>query len=140
MGFTGIHATGIVGASDLLGAGAAQSDINGMLTLNMPLIPGGQISAAALGLPAREDAEWGAHYCCTWDFYTEAAIMLDAIKQADSVDPTVVKAKIDQPGAQFTYAAINNGIATFGSAASDAVFGATVGASSGYQFLAYRYR
>jgi len=54
--------------------------------------------------------------------------MLDAIKQADSVDPTVVKAKIDQPGAQFTYAAINNGIATFGSAASDAVFGATVGA------------
>jgi branched-chain amino acid transport system substrate-binding protein len=128
MGFTGIHATGIVGASDLLGAGAAQSDINGMLTLNMPLIPGGQVSAAALGLPAREDAEWGAHYCCTWDFYSEAGIMLDAIKQADSVDPTVVKAKIDQPGAQFNYAAINNGIATFGSAASDAVFGAIVGA------------
>jgi hypothetical protein len=99
-----------------------------MLTLNMPLIAGGQISAAALGLPAREDAKWGAHYCCTWDFYSEAGIMLDAIKQAGSVDPTVVKAKLDQPGAQFNYAAINNGIATFGSAASDSVFGATVGA------------
>jgi len=47
--------------------------------------------------------------------------MLDAIKQAGSVDPTVVKAKLDQPGAQFNYAAINNGIATFGSAASDSV-------------------
>ena len=65
--------------------------------------------------------------------------MLDAIKQADSVDPTVVKAKIDQPGAQFTYAAINNGIATFGSAASDAVFGCGSRSPSGYQFMAYRY-
>ena len=126
LGFTGIHATGIVGASDLLPI-AGQAAIEGMLTLNMPLIPGGQISDAALGLPAREDARWGAHYCCTWDFYSEAAIMLDAIKQAGSVDPTVVKAKLDQPGAQFKYAAINNGIATFGSGASNAVFGISVG-------------
>jgi ABC-type branched-subunit amino acid transport system substrate-binding protein len=126
LGFTGIHATGIVGASDLLPI-AGQAAIEGMLTLNMPLIPGGQISDAALGLPAREDARWGAHYCCTWDFYSEAAIMLDAIKQAGSVDPTVVKAKLDQPGAQFKYAAINNGIATFGSGASNAVFGTSVG-------------
>jgi branched-chain amino acid transport system substrate-binding protein len=128
LGYTGIHATGIVGASDLLPIAGSAAAIEGMLTLNMPLIPGGQISNAVLGLPAREDARWNAHYCCTWDFYSEAMIMLDAMKQAGSVDPTVVKAKIDQPGAKFTYAAITNGIATFGSAASDAVFGPTVGA------------
>ena len=92
------------------------------------MIANSQISAAVLGLPAREDAKIGAPtYCCTWDFYSEAMIMLDAIKQAKSVDPTVVKAKIDSAGAKFTYAAINNGTATFGSAASDAVFGTTVG-------------
>jgi ABC-type branched-subunit amino acid transport system substrate-binding protein len=128
LGYTGIHATGIVGASDLLPIAGSAAAIEGMLTLNMPLVPGGQISNVVLGLPAREDARWNAHYCCTWDFYSEAMIMLDAMKQAGSVDPTVVKAKIDQPGAQFTYAAITNGIATFGSAASNAVFGATVGA------------
>jgi branched-chain amino acid transport system substrate-binding protein len=124
--YKGIHATGIVGAADLLPL-ASQAAIEGMLTLNMPLIANSQISDAALGLPAREDAKWGAHYCCTWDFYSEAMIMLDAIKQAKSVDPTVVKAKIDSPGAKFTYAAIKNGTATFGSAASNAVFGTSVG-------------
>ena len=125
-GYKGIHATGIVGAADLLPL-ASQAAIEGMLTLNMPLIANSQISDAALGLPAREDAKWNAHYCCTWDFYSEAMIMLDAIKQAKSVDPTVVKAKIDSPGAKFTYAAIKNGTATFGSAASNAVFGTSVG-------------
>jgi branched-chain amino acid transport system substrate-binding protein len=124
--YKGIHATGIVGAADLLPL-ASQAAIEGMLTLNMPLIANSQISDAALGLPAREDAKWSAHYCCTWDFYSEAMIMLDAIKQAKSVDPTVVKAKIDSPGAKFTYAAIKNGTATFGSAASNAVFGTSVG-------------
>ena len=126
MGFTGIHATGIVGASDLLPL-ASQAAIEGMLTLNLPLISGSQISDAVLGLRAREDAKWGAHYCCTWDFYSEAMIMLDAMKQAKSVDPVVVKAKIDSAGAKFTYAAITNGTATFGSAASNAVFGTAVG-------------
>ena len=94
----------------------------------MPLIPGGQISAAALGLPAREDARWGAHYCCTWDFYSEAAIMLDAIKQAGQRRPDCSQSKNRPARSQFKYAAINSGIATFGSAASDAVFGASVGA------------
>ena len=130
MGFTGIHATGIVGASDLL-AIAGQAAIEGMLTLNMPLVPGGRVSDVVLGLPAREVAHsgsgWGTAYCCTWDFYSEAMIMFDAMKQAGSVDPTVVKAKLDQSGAQFKYAAINNGIATFGSPASNAVFGANGG-------------
>jgi ABC-type branched-subunit amino acid transport system substrate-binding protein len=125
-GYKGIHATGIVGAADLLPI-AGQAAIEGMLTLNLPLISGSQISDAVLGLPAREDAKWGAHYCCTWDFYSEAMIMLDAMKQAKSVDPAVVKAKIDSPGAKFTYAAIKNGQATFGSAASNAVFGTAVG-------------
>jgi branched-chain amino acid transport system substrate-binding protein len=124
--YKGIHATGIVGAADLLPL-ASQAAIEGMLTLNMPLIANSQISDAALGLPARETAKWGTPYCCTWDFYSEAMIMLDAIKQAKSVDPTVVKAKIDSPGAKFTYAAIKNGTATFGSAASNAVFGTSVG-------------
>jgi branched-chain amino acid transport system substrate-binding protein len=130
MGYTGIHATGIVGASDLLKI-AGQAAIEGMLTLNMPLISGGQVSNVVLGLPAREVAhsgsEWGTAYCCTWDFYSEAMIMFDAMKQADSVDPTVVKAKIDQAGAKFTYAAINGGTATFGSPASNALFGANGG-------------
>ena len=125
-GYKGIHATGIVGAADLLPI-AGQAAIEGMLTLNLPLISGSQISDAVLGLPAREDAKWGAHYCCTWDFYSEAMIMLDAMKQAKSVDPVAVKAKIDSPGAKFTYAAIKNGQATFGSAASNAVFGTSVG-------------
>jgi deoxyhypusine synthase len=49
-------------------------------------------------------------------------------KASRQCGPTVVKAKLDQPGAQFKYAAINNGVATFGSAASDSVFGVTVGA------------
>jgi len=123
--YAGIHATGIVGAADLLPI-AGQDAIEGMLTLNLPLIPP-QVSNAVLGLPAREDAKWGAHYCCTWDFYSEAMIMLDAMKQAKSVDPTVVKAKIDQSGAKFVYAALNGGTATFGSAASNAVFGADGG-------------
>jgi len=130
MGFKGIHATGIVGAADLLKI-AGQAPIEGMLTLNMPLIPGGQVSSAVLGLPAREVAHsgsaWGTAYCCTWDFYSEAGIMFDAMKQAKSVDPTVVKAKLDQAGAKFNYAAINNGIATFGSPASNAIFGANGG-------------
>ena len=125
-GYKGIHATGIVGAADLLPI-AGQAAIEGMLTLNLPLISGSQISDAVLGLPAREDTKWGAHYCCTWDFYSEAMIMLDAMKQAKSVDPVAVKAKIDSPGAKFTYAAIKNGQATFGSAASNAVFGTSVG-------------
>jgi branched-chain amino acid transport system substrate-binding protein len=125
-GYKGIHATGIVGAADLLPL-AGQAAIEGMLTLNLPLISGSQISDAVLGLPAREDAKWGAHYCCTWDFYSEAMIMLDAMKQAKSVDPVAVKAKIDSTGAKFTYAAIKNGQATFGSAASNAVFGTSVG-------------
>jgi branched-chain amino acid transport system substrate-binding protein len=126
--YKGIHATGIVGAADLLPlVGGTQSTIEGMLTLNMPLIANSQISDAALGLPDREDAKWGAHYCCTWDFYSEAMIMLDAIKQAKSVDPTVVKAKIDSTGAKFTYAAIKNGTATFGSSASNTIFGTDVG-------------
>jgi hypothetical protein len=102
-----------------------------MLTLNMPLISGGQVSSAVLGLPAREVAHsgsaWGTAYCCTWDFYSEAGIMFDAMKQAKSVDPTVVKAKLDQAGAKFNYAAINNGIATFGSPASNAIFGTNGG-------------
>jgi hypothetical protein len=106
---------------------ASQAAIEGMLTLNLPLISGSQVSDAVLGLPAREDSKWGAHYCCTWDFYSEAMIMLDAMKQAKSVDPVVVKAKIDSPGAKFTYAAIKNGEAIFGSAASNAVFGTAVG-------------
>jgi ABC-type branched-subunit amino acid transport system substrate-binding protein len=124
--YKGIHATGIVGAADLLPI-AGQAAIEGMVTLNLPLISGSQASDAVVGLPAREDAKWGAHYCCTWDFYSEAMIMLDAMKQAKSVDPVAVKAKIDSAGAKFTYAAIKNGTATFGSAASDAVFGAAVG-------------
>ena len=98
-----------------------------MLTLNLPLISGSQISDAVLGLPAREDAKWGAHYCCTWDFYSEAMIMLDAMKQAKGRPDWWSKQRLTQPGAKFTYAAIKNGEATFGSAASDAVFGATVG-------------
>jgi branched-chain amino acid transport system substrate-binding protein len=130
LGYKGIHATGIVGAGDLLPI-AGQAAIEGMLTLNLPLISGSQISDAVLGLPAREVAKsgtgWGTAYCCTWDFYSEAMIMLDAMKQANSVDPTVVKAKIDSAGAKFTYAAIKNGQATFGSAASNGVFGAIVG-------------
>ena len=125
-GYKGIHATGIVGAADLLPL-ASQAAIEGMLTLNLPLISGSQVSDAVVGLPAREDAKWGAHYCCTWDFYSEAMIMLDAMKQAKSVDPVAVKAKIDSAGAKFTYAAIKNGTATFGSTASNAVFGTSVG-------------
>ena len=124
--YKGIHATGIVGAADLLPL-SSQAAIEGMLTLNLPLIAGSKISDAVLGLPAREDAKWGAHYCCTWDFYSEAMIMLDAMKQAKSVDPAVVKAKLDEPGAKFTYAAIKSGQATFGSEASNAVFGTSVG-------------
>ena len=125
--YKGIHATGIVGAADLLPL-SSQAAIEGMLTLNLPLIStSSQLTDVILGLPAREDAKWGAHYCCTWDFYSEAMIMLDAMKQAKSVDPAVVKAKLDEPGAKFTYAAIKSGQATFGSEASNAVFGTSVG-------------
>jgi branched-chain amino acid transport system substrate-binding protein len=129
MGFRGLEASGIVGAADLVDI-SGKAAIEGMVTLNMPLVAG-VVTDAILGLPARQDAKWGAHYCCTWDFYSQAMTLFQAIKKAKSVDPEKVKAILDDHTQTFDYAALVGGKATFGSAQANTVFGA----DGGHQIL-----
>jgi branched-chain amino acid transport system substrate-binding protein len=121
MGYRGLQTTGIVGAADLVDI-SGKPAIEGMVTLNMPLISG-VVTDAILGLPARQDAKWGAHYCCTWDFYSQAMILFQAMQKAKSVDSVKVKAILDDYSQSYDYAALVGGKATFGSTPSMTVFG-----------------
>jgi ABC-type branched-subunit amino acid transport system substrate-binding protein len=122
MGYKGIlSAGGIVSASDMVGI-AGQADLEGVISTDLPLVAP-TVSPTILGLPAREDAKWGAHYGSTWDFYSQAWTMFQAIKKADSVDTTAVKAILDDDTQKYDYAAITGGYATFGSPTAIAQFG-----------------
>ena len=122
MGYKGIlSAGGIVGAADMLPI-AGQGDLEGVISTSLPLVAP-TVSPVVLGLPAREVAKWGTSYGSTWDFYSQAWTMFQAIKRAGSVDTTAVKAILDDDTQKYDYAAITGGFATFGSTAALAQFG-----------------
>jgi len=61
----------------------------------------------------------GANYGSTWDFYSQAWTMFQAIKKAgEQRRYTAVKAILDDDTQKYDYAAISGGFATFGSPAA----------------------
>jgi branched-chain amino acid transport system substrate-binding protein len=113
MGYKGLFTEGNIDAADMVPiAGAANMEglIDADLYLQAPIA-----SPTILGLPARSTAEWGASYGDEWDFYSEAWVLFQAIKKADSIDTTAVKAVLDNDSNVYDYAAITGGTATFGS-------------------------
>jgi branched-chain amino acid transport system substrate-binding protein len=123
LGFTGILSYGgKTAAADMVKI-AGQDALEGVLTTNLPLLPP-QVSDVVIGLPARETAKYGAAYGNTWDFYSQASIMIAAMKRANSVDSTAVRNILQDSTQKWPYVAINGGVATFGSAVAQQVYGA----------------
>ena len=122
MGYKGVILAGTVGAADLLPI-AGEAALEGVYTSNLPM-KAPTVTDAVLGLPAREVAKWGTAYCCTWDFYSQAMVMIEAMKRAKSVDSTAVRNILQDGTQKWPYAAINGGVCTFNSAPAQALYGA----------------
>ncbi|MFY9813105.1 MAG: ABC transporter substrate-binding protein [Dehalococcoidales bacterium] len=122
LGFKGVEAGDTYAATDLVPI-AGQAAVEGFIDTNLPQ-EAPYVSTVALGLPAREVAKWGASYGSTWDFYSQAMIMFTAMQRAQSVDPTAVKAILEDTTQKWPYVAIANGVSTFGSPTAQALYGA----------------
>ena len=96
LGYKGVEAGDTYAATDLVpiaGQAAMEGSICWAANTLSPRAP--YVSTVALGLPAREVAKWGASYGSTWDFYSQAIIIFTAMRRAQSVDPTAVKAILE---------------------------------------------
>ena len=122
MGFKGIIADGTVGAADLLPI-AGQAALEGVYDSNLAL-QAPFVTPTVLGLKDREVARWGTAYCCTWDFYSQATLMYDAMKKANSIDTTAVKNILQDTTQKWPYAALTGGVSVFGSDQAKALYGA----------------
>ena len=121
-GYKGIIADGTVGAADLLPI-AGQAALEGVYDSNLAL-QAPQVTTTVLGLKDREVARWGTAYCCTWDFYSQATLMYDAMKKAKSVNTTAVRNILQDPTQKWPYAALTGGVSVFDSAQAQALYGA----------------
>jgi branched-chain amino acid transport system substrate-binding protein len=121
-GFKGVEAGDTYAATDLVPI-AGQAAMEGFIDTNLPQ-EAPYVSDVALGLPAREVAKWGTSYGSTWDFYSQAMIMFTAMQRARSVDPTAVKAILEDPTQEWPYVAIAGGVSTFDSPTAQALYGA----------------
>jgi ABC-type branched-subunit amino acid transport system substrate-binding protein len=122
MGYKGHIALSTDAASDMLPI-AGEAALEGVTDTNLAM-QAPYVTSTVLGLPAREVAKWGASYVSTWDFYSQALIMFDAMKAANSVDTTAVKTILQDPTREWTYAALSGGLATFDSPMAQQWFGA----------------
>ena len=82
------------------------------------------VSQQTLGLPAREIAKWGQAYGVTWDFYSQASLLFQAMKRANSVDSTAISNILKDPSQTWSWDAIAGGTAQFGSSSAMTIFGA----------------
>jgi hypothetical protein len=90
-----------------------------MMAMQPPLV--GQ---SALNLTTRENAKYGVAYGSTWDFYSQALVICEAIKKAGSIDPTVVKALLEDSTQVWPYDTLTGGKATFGTSVTKTLYGA----------------
>ena len=68
-------------------------------------------------------SKWGTAYGDTWDFYSQATTMIEAMQKANSIDTTAVKNTLQDPNQQFSYPAISGGVSTFDSSVAQTVYG-----------------
>jgi ABC-type branched-subunit amino acid transport system substrate-binding protein len=121
MGYTGLFVESTTAASDLLPIAGATA-LEGTLDTDLPM-QAPYVSNTVLGLAAREVSKWGTAYGDTWDFYSQATTMFEAMQKANSIDTTAVKNTLQDPNQQFSYPAISGGVSTFDSSVAQTVYG-----------------
>jgi branched-chain amino acid transport system substrate-binding protein len=123
MGFKGVISDiSPTSGNDMLaiaGKDALEGFISTMMAMQPPLV--GQ---SALNLTTRENAKYGVAYGSTWDFYSQALVICEAIKKAGSIDPTVVKALLEDSTQVWPYDTLTGGKATFGTSVTKTLYGA----------------
>ena len=122
MGYKGLICTGTVAAADMLSI-AGQDALEGVIDTQLSMQPP-YVTSTVLALPDREVAKWGAAYGLTWDLYSQATIMFEAMQRANSVDPTVVKNMLQDSTQKWPFAAITGGVSAFDTPVAQALFGA----------------
>ena len=90
MGYKGvINNTSPCSAQDMISI-AGQDALEGFISTDVALGGTAGIPKILTILGAREKTEFGTSYGNTWDFYSQALILVAAMQRAD-VDPTVIK-------------------------------------------------
>jgi hypothetical protein len=100
---------------------ASAADLEGFISTNVSLVAP-LVSQTFINLPAREKTEFGATYGVTWDFYSQALIMIAAMQRANSIDPAAVKAILEDPTQVWDYPMFVGGHGSFGSDAAKKLY------------------
>ena len=108
-------------AADMIDV-AGKDNLEGFISTNVAMVPP-MISQKFIDLPAREQAKYGIIYGVTWDFYSQALIMIEAMKRAQSVDPTAIKNILEDTTQVWPYEMLVGGNLVFGSATAEKVLG-----------------
>ena len=113
MGYKGvINNMAPVGASDMVPI-AGEADLEGFISTNTAMVAP-LVSTTFINLAAREKSIYGNSYGNTWDFYSQATQMVEAMQRANSVDPTVIKNILEDTTQVWPYNMFVGGQATFG--------------------------
>ena len=110
-----------LGAADTVPI-AGSADMEGFISTNVAMVAP-VVSQQFINLAAREKAEYGTSYSNTWDFYSQASIMVEAIERAKSVDPTVIKNLLEDSTQVWPYNMFVGGTATFGTGIAKTLYG-----------------
>lgn len=123
MGFTGVISNiAPTSAGDMLSvAGAA--NLEGFVSTMMAMQPP-DVSQNVIDLAKREVTEWGVSYGSTWDFYSQALVVIAAIERAKSLDPTVIAKLLEDPTQVWPYDTLVGGQATFGTGITQTLYSA----------------
>jgi branched-chain amino acid transport system substrate-binding protein len=101
---------------------AGQDALEGFISTNVSL-QAPLVSQKFIDLSARENAKFGSSYGNTWDFYSQALVLVAAMQRAKSVDPTVIKNILENPAQVWPYEMFVGGQATFGTGAAKVLYG-----------------
>ena len=110
-----------VGAADMVpiaGNDAMEGFISTNTAMGAPLV-----SQTFIDLANREKSTYGTAYGNTWDFYSQATQMVEAMQRAKSVDPTVIKNILEDSTQVWPYNMFVGGKATFGTSVAKTLYG-----------------
>jgi branched-chain amino acid transport system substrate-binding protein len=122
MGYKGvINNTSPCSAQDMISI-AGQDALEGFISTDVAMVSP-LVSQKFLDLAAREKTKFGISYGNTWDFYSQALILVAAMQRADSVDPTAIKNILEDTTQVWPYEMFVGGQATFGTGSAKTLFG-----------------
>ena len=121
LGFKGVISNiAPTSAGDMMaiaGKDALEGFVSTMMAMQPPLV-----SQNVINLANRETTKWGTPYGSTWDFYSQALVVTEAIQKAKSLDPTVVKGVLEDSTKVWPYDTLTGGKATFGTSVTKTLY------------------